>query len=347
MLGTDIGIDLGTSTTLIHVKGHGVVLREPSAVAIDRRTDRICAIGEEAYRMLGRTNPNLAVCFPLQQGVISDYTLAEEMITSFLKKICGYHIWKPSVVVCMPSIVTGVEQRALIKAIHGSGARKVCPLDEPIASALGAGIDISTARGRMVVDIGGGTTDIAVISLYGISNATSVRLAGNDFNHAIIKYIRHRFGLLIGERMAEQLKMEAGCVRHLEEPKVALAKGRDILSGLPRSVEVTSDHLLEAMKEPLDIIMSSIKSILEDTPPELSGDIYQDGILISGGGAWLGGMAEWILEHTGCRAIIPEDPVECVALGTGKAFSCLDKLQGGLYQYRTIESAYDNPKEPE
>ena len=337
MLGSDIGIDLGTSTTLIYIQGRGVVLNEPSVVATNTYTDEVLKVGDEAHKMLGRTHKGISAVYPLDQGVISDCHLAEQMLTSFLKRVCGNKLFKPQVVVCMPSRVTGVEQRALLDAILAAGASRVYPIEEPVAAAIGAGVDISAPHGSMVVDIGGGTTDIAVLSLYGVAVSESIKVAGNDFDEAIIRYVRRKYSIHIGNRMAEKLKMEAGAVSPPQVVRTAIAKGRNAMNGLPQAVEVTSTDIMEAIEEPVQILMTAIQSVLEQTPPELIGDIFSDGIVVTGGSALLGGLGELITAKTGVQVRIPEDPISCVVKGTGEALPYIDQLQGGVYNYRTVE----------
>ena len=337
MLGSDIGIDLGTSTTLIYIQGRGVVLNEPSVVATYTYTDEVLKVGDEAHKMLGRTHKGISAVYPLDQGVISDCHLAEQMLTSFLKRVCGNKLFKPQVVVCMPSRVTGVEQRALLDAILAAGASRVYPIEEPVAAAIGAGVDISAPHGSMVVDIGGGTTDIAVLSLYGVAVSESIKVAGNDFDEAIIRYVRRKYSIHIGNRMAEKLKMEAGAVYPPQVVRTAIAKGRNAMNGLPQAVEVTSTDIMEAIEEPVQILMTAIQSVLEQTPPELIGDIFSDGIVVTGGSALLGGLGELITAKTGVQVRIPEDPISCVVKGTGEALPYIDQLQGGVYNYRTVE----------
>ena len=337
MLGSDIGIDLGTSTTLIYIQGRGVVLNEPSVVATNTYTDEVLKVGDKAHKMLGRTHKGISAVYPLDQGVISDCHLAEQMLTSFLKRVCGNKLFKPQVVVCMPSRVTGVEQRALLDAILAAGASRVYPIEEPVAAAIGAGVDISAPHGSMVVDIGGGTTDIAVLSLYGVAVSESIKVAGNDFDEAIIRYVRRKYSIHIGNRMAEKLKMEAGAVYPPQVVRTAIAKGRNAMNGLPQAVEVTSTDIMEAIEEPVQILMTAIQSVLEQTPPELIGDIFSDGIVVTGGSALLGGLGELITAKTGVQVRIPEDPISCVVKGTGEALPYIDQLQGGVYNYRTVE----------
>ncbi len=334
MAAVDIGIDLGTSTTLFYLNGKGVVLQEPSVVAVDTRTGKLIAAGKDAYQMLGRTHRGIKAAFPLSEGVISDFDLTAQMITEFLKKVCGNRIVKPRVVVCMPSSVTEVERRALEDAIVSAGARKVCPIEEPVAAAIGAGIDIAAPHGCMVVDIGGGTTDVAVISLNGISVTESIKTAGNDFDEAIIRYLRRRYSILIGGRMAEKLKMSVGCVWPPEEKRTDTAKGRNLLTGLPQSITVSTDDMLEALEEPAQMILSAIQRVLETTPPELIGDIFTDGIVLTGGGGLIDGLDKLITSKTGVACRIPEDAVSCVARGTGMSVKYIDVLSNQDYRMR-------------
>ena len=337
MFSKDIGIDLGTASILVYVKGKGVVLREPSVVAIDKNTGKLLKVGTEAQQMLGRTPGNIVAIRPLREGVISDYDMTERMLKEFIRKVTSFRLFKPRIVICVPSGITEVEERAVIDAGIQAGARRVYLIEEPVAAAIGAGIDIAKPDGHMIVDIGGGTTDIAVLSLYGVAVSESIKVAGNDFDEAIIRYVRRKYSIHIGNRMAEKLKIEAGTVYPLNEERMAIAKGRNAMNGLPQAVEVTSTDIMEAIEEPVQTLMSAIQAVLEQTPPELIGDIFSDGIVVTGGSALLGGMSELITSKTGVQVRIPEDPISCVVKGTGEALPYIDQLQGGVYNYRTVE----------
>jgi rod shape-determining protein MreB len=330
MPGSDIGIDLGTATILIYVKGKGIVLEEPSVVAFDKIQEKVVAIGTEAQKMLGRTPDYIEAVRPMRDGVISDYELTEEMLRAFIKKICNYFIFKPRIMICVPSLVTEVEERAVLEAAESAGARKVYLIEEPKAAAIGAGIDITAPCGNMVVDIGGGTTDIAVISLKGCAVSTSIKVAGDKFDEAVAKYIRRKYSMMIGERTACEIKEKIGCVVPREEKLTMAVKGRSLMTGLPQTQEITSDEMVEAFAEPSQAIVEAVHSVLERTPPELVGDIITNGIVLTGGGSLLNGMDKLISDYTGIKARVADDPVTCVARGTGLALEELDKLEDGL-----------------
>ena len=326
--GQDIGIDLGTASVLVYIKGKGIVLREPSVVAIDRNTNKILAVGEEARLMLGRTPGNIVAIRPLREGVISDYDITEKMLRYFIDKAIGRRrLIKPRMVVCVPSGVTEVEKRAVIDAANNAGARTTRLIEEPIASAIGAGLDISKASGNMVLDIGGGTTDIAVISLGGIVVSTSIKIAGDKFDEAIVRYMRKKHNIMIGERTAEELKINAGTAFPREEQLKVEVRGRNLISGLPKTIEVTSDEMLEALSEPVSAIADAVHSVLERTPPELSADISDRGIVMAGGGSLLNGLDKLISKRTGIPVYVAEDAISCVAIGTGQALEHIDILQ--------------------
>ena len=319
MLGTDIGIDLGTASVLVYIKGKGVVLKEPSVVAFDRDTNKIKAIGEEARLMLGRTPGNIVAVRPSRQGVISDYTVTEKMLKYFITKALGKtRFRKPRVSVCVPSQVTEVEKKAVEDATYAAGARDVAIIEEPIAAAIGAGIDISRPCGNMIVDIGGGTSDIAVISLGGTVVSTSVKIAGDDFDDAIVRYMRKKHNLLIGERTAEEIKIKIGSAYRRPEPVSMEVRGRNLVTGLPKTITVTSEETEEALREPTSQIVEAVHSVLERTPPELAADIADRGIVLTGGGCLLYGLEELIEEKTGITTMTAEDPMTAVAIGTGK-----------------------------
>ena len=327
-MSVDLGIDLGTASVLVYVKGKGVILKEPSVVAYDRDTNAIKAIGEEARMMLGRTPGNIVAVRPLRQGVISDYTVTEKMLKYFINKVCGKFIFAPRIMICIPSQVTEVEKRAVIDAASQAGARKVYLIEEPIAAAIGAGIDISKPCGNMIVDIGGGTTDIAVISLGGSVVSTSLKVAGDKLDEAIVKYIKRKHNIMIGERTAEDLKINIGCVYPKIQDVEMDIRGRDLSTGLPKTITVYSSEMLEALIEPAMMIVDAVHSVLERTPPELAADISDRGIYMTGGGCLVDGLDKLLQEKTGINVMIAEDAISCVALGTGKALDNLDALDG-------------------
>ena len=319
MVATDIGIDLGTASILVYIRGKGVVLKEPSVVAFDRDTNKIKAIGEDARLMLGRTPGNIVAVRPLRQGVISDYTVTEKMLKYFIQKAVGKKTFrKPRISVCVPSGVTEVEQKAVEDAAYQAGAREVSIIEEPIAAAIGAGIDISKPCGNMIVDIGGGTTDIAVISLGGTVVSTSIKIAGDDFDEAIVRYMRKKHKLLIGERTAEDLKIKIGTAFKMPESDSMNVRGRDLVTGLPKTVEVSSEETEEALRETTSQIVEAIHGVLEKTPPELAADIADRGIVLTGGGSLLRGLEELIADRTGITTMTAEDPMTAVAVGTGR-----------------------------
>ncbi len=328
-IGQDIGIDLGTATILVYVKGRGIVLREPSVVAIDKNTNEVLAVGQEARRMLGRTPGNIIALRPLKDGVISDYTITEKMLKYFITKVCGKFVFSPRIMICVPSRVTEVEKKAVIDAANHAGARKVFLIEEPIAAAIGAGIDIGKPYGSMIVDIGGGTTDIAVISLGGSVRSMSLKMAGDKFDEAIIKYVKKVRNVIIGERTAEDIKINIGCMFPKTVVERMNVKGRDLTSGLPVEIELTSEEIFEALKPCADIIIEGIYSVLEETPPELSADISERGVYLTGGGGLVYGLDKLIEERTGIPVMIAEDAQSCVAIGTGKALNHIELLEEG------------------
>lgn len=333
----EVGIDLGTANVLVYIKGKGIVLSEPSVVAINNDTDEILAVGEEARQMLGRTPANIVAIRPLRDGVVSDYDITERMLKYFIRKTCGSgRFFKPKIMVCVPSGVTEVEKRAVREAAEQAGGKDVFLMEEPVAAAIGAGLDISKPDGVMVIDIGGGTTDIAVISLGGIVASTSVKMAGDKFDEAIVKYMRKAHKLYIGERTAEDLKLTIGTAFPREEAIIKECRGRDLVTGLPKSVDVSSEEIMTALEEPLHEICEAVHNVLERTPPELAADISNSGIVVTGGGALLYGIDKRIEDRTGIKVIIAEDPKSCVAIGTGKA---LDQLE-------SLKSNYLNKKAP-
>lgn len=320
MAGSDIGIDLGTASVLVYAKGKGVVLKEPSVVAFDRDTNKIKAIGEEARLMLGRTPGNIVAVRPLRQGVISDYTVTEKMLSYFINRTVGKSIFgrKPRISVCVPSGATEVEKKAVEDATYQAGAREVSIIEEPVAAAIGSGIDIAKPCGNMIVDIGGGTADIAVISLGGVVVSTSIKVAGDDFDEAIVRYMRKKHNLLIGERTAEDIKINIGTVYKRPENATMDVRGRNLVTGLPKTVTVTSEETEEALREPAYQIVDAVHNVLERTPPELAADISDRGIVLTGGGSLIQGLEELIESKTGINTMTAEDPLTAVAIGTGK-----------------------------
>ncbi len=337
MFGQDIGIDLGTASILVYVKGRGIIAKEPSVVAIDKDTNRLISVGSEAQQMLGRTPGNIVAVRPLREGVISDYTVTERMLKYFIQRATKGGImsalFKPHVVICVPSGVTEVEERAVIDASMQAGAGRVDLIEEPLAAAIGVGIDITQPCGSMVVDIGGGTTDIAVISLGGVVNSESIKVAGDTLDEAIIKYIRRKYNILVGERTAEELKIKLGCVIKRDKLLAMDIRGRSLVSGLPKTLQVTSDEMYEALSETASVIVEAVKTMLENTPPELVGDISTRGIIMTGGGSLIHGMSRLIQNETGIKTVIADEPEECVALGTGKALDNMELLRN----YNSVE----------
>lgn len=316
---TDIGIDLGTASILVYIRGKGVVLKEPSVVAYDRDTEKIKAIGEDARLMLGRTPGNIVAVRPLRQGVISDYKVTEQMMKHFITKSIGHRAFrKPIIAVCVPSGVTEVERKAVEDATLMAGAKDVKIIEEPIAAAIGAGIDITKPCGNMVVDIGGGTSDIAVISLGGTVVSTSVKIAGDDFDEALVRFMRKKHNLLIGERTAEDIKIRIGSAYPRAEVDYMDVRGRNLVTGLPKTVKVSSEETEEALREPTSQIVEAIHSVLEKTPPELAADIADRGIVLTGGGSLLRGLEDLVSSKTGINTVTAEDPMTAVAIGTGR-----------------------------
>ena len=329
-LAKDIGIDLGTASVLVYIKGKGVVLNEPSVVAIDKNTGRLLKVGAEAQAMLGRTPGNIVAIRPLRDGVISDYDMTERMLKEFIRKVTGgFHLFPPRIMVCVPSGITEVEERAVIDAGRQAGARRVYLIEEPVAAAIGAGIDITKPDGHMVVDIGGGTSDIAVISLSGVVESASIKVAGDQFNESIVKYMRRKHNILIGERTAEQMKMEIGCVYPKEEEATIEIKGRCLMTGLPKTITANSTEMMEAFEEPVERILEAVHNVLERTPPELVADISNNGIVMTGGGSLVDGFDKLITARTGIHTVVAEDAISCVAEGTGKRLDSLGDMQDG------------------
>jgi rod shape-determining protein MreB len=343
----DIGIDLGTASVLVYVKNKGIVLNEPSVLAMDVETGRILAVGEEARRMLGRTPERIAAIRPLRDGVISDYDVTERMLRYFVKKVVGQRlIFRPRVVVCVPAGVTEVERRSVIDATIDAGARDTYLIEEPLAAAIGAGMDIAKPYGSMVVDIGGGTTDVAVISLSSLVVAETIKVAGDKFDDAIMRHMRRRHNLLIGERTAEEIKKNVGCAFPRRETIYMEVTGRNLLNGLPNTVSVGSDEMIDALEEPLASIIEAICLVLERTPPELASDISQRGIVMTGGGALLYGLDRLISEHTKVPCYVAEDAISCVAIGTGRALESIDVFSDNLISGREhLKRRYRNKSE--
>ncbi len=339
--GTSIGVDLGTASILIYVKNRGIVLNEPSVVAMNQLTHEVIAIGAAAKKMLGRTPEGIIAVRPLREGVIADYDVTEQMLRYFLEQACGRNrILKPRVMVCIPSGVTDVEERAVKQAALASGAREAYLIEEPMAAAIGAGMDIYTPSGNLVCDIGGGTTDVAVISLGGIVSKTSLRVGGDKFDDAIVRYIRREYSLLIGESCAEDIKKSIGTAYITEKNRnnFVTVRGRDLMSGLPKSIKFSAQECREAIGETLDTIIVAIKSVLEETPPELAGDIVDRGMVLTGGGSMVDGLPRLISELTGLHVYLAEDPVACVAIGTGKSLAVLDRAQesGNIFARKAL-----------
>ena len=326
----DIAIDLGTMTTLMYVRGRGIRLRESSLVALDSTNGRLLRIGEEAKKMLGRTPANIVAISPIVAGVISDYDMTARMLKEFIGRITSFSLFKPRVLICVPGSITGVEERALIDAAIEAGARKVYLKEASLATAVGAGIDIAKADGHMVVDIGSGTTEVAVVSLGGVVEQESIKTAGASFDEAIVRFIRKKHNLLIGLRTAEELKQSIGCVHPRPEVSYEEVKGRCLVTGLPRSVTVSSADMIEALEEPMDRLMEAIHLVLERTPPELVADVSENGIVLSGGGSQIWGLDKLITEQTGIEAVLVDDALSCTAYGAGRLLQNLNDMQEGM-----------------
>ncbi len=328
-LGLDIGIDLGTCTVLIYVKGKGIVLNEPSVVAVNSRSGKVLAVGEDASVMIGRTPGIVDAIRPMRDGVISDFKVTEVMLKTFISRVnkgilSSY--FKPTIVVCVPSIITPVEQKAVEDACKNAGAKDVFLIREPVAAAIGAGIDITKAQGSMIVDIGGGTTDIAVISLCEPVVDSSLKIAGDRFDDAIIRHVRRKHNVLIGEKTAEELKIHIGCAYPRDEELTMDVRGRNLITGLPATVTITSTEMLEALEEPVSQIFEAVHGVLEKTPPELMADISDRGIVMTGGGAQLYGIERMLASKVGIDVVVADEPDNCVAIGTGRALTMMDKF---------------------
>lgn len=328
MFGQDIGIDLGTATIIAYVKGKGIVLREPAVVAVNKKTDEVLAVGHEARRMIGRTPSNIIAVRPLEGGVISEYKYAEKMLRAFLKKITRGNIFSPRVMVCVPSTITEVERKAVIDVILSAGAKKVYLIQEPIAAALGAGLDISKPYGNVVIDVGGGTTDIAVIALDGAVISKSVKIAGDNFDEAIVQYLKKKYNLVVGKITAEEAKINIGTVSAKNSNKEMEITGRDLITGLPKTELITSKDMYDALTELSLKLVEEFRQVLEMTPPELVADISTKGIYMTGGGALIDGMDKLFTKQTGINVIIAEDALSCVAAGTGKALEKVEPEEG-------------------
>jgi rod shape-determining protein MreB len=326
----DIGIDLGTASVLVYIKGKGIVINEPSVVAIDINTNKILEVGEEARKMLGRTPGNIVAIRPLRDGVISDFDITEKMLKYFIKKAVGNSIIKPRVIICVPSGVTEVEKRAVLEASNNAGAKKTYLIEEPVAAAIGAGLDITKPSGHMIIDMGGGTTDIAVISLGGIVVSKSIKIAGDKCDDAIVRYVRKKYNVMIGLRSAEELKINIGTAFPEEEEKYMEVRGRNLVTGLPVNLTISSSDMLEALEETITSIADAVHSVLEKTPPELAADISEKGIIMTGGGCLIRGLDKLIGKRTGLNVAIADDAISCVAKGTGQSLEHMDVLKDSL-----------------
>ena len=329
----NVAIDLGTANTIIYVKGRGIVVREPSVVAIDRYTGKVVAAGEEANKMIGRTPDNIIAIRPMKDGVIADFDITQAMIKHFIRKAKVVGILKPRVVVCIPSGITEVERRAVEEAVIQAGAKEVALIEEPMAAAMGASLPVNRATGSMVMDIGGGTTEVAVISMGGIVSSRSIRIAGDAIDGAIVNYLKKNVGINIGDKMAEEIKMAIGSAYEDEEERVFDVRGRDVRTGMPKTVQIRESQIREAMKENIDEMLEAVKMTLEHTPPELAADVMERGITLTGGGALIKGLDRLLTEVTRIPAQVAEYPLDCVALGTGKA---LDNIKEQLNKKRYI-----------
>ena len=328
MFSKDIGIDLGTANTLIFMKGKGIIMREPSVVAVDTRNDTVRYVGQDAKEVIGRTPGSIVAVRPLKDGVIADFDITASMLQIFIRKVCNNSVLaRPRIIICIPSGVTEVERRAVREAAFKAGAKHVSIIEEPMAAAIGAGLPVAEATGSMVVDIGGGTSEVAVISLGGIVASRSVRVGGDELDNSIIQYIKRKYNLLIGERTAEDIKINIGSAFPLEEEATMDIKGRDLMDGLPKNIQITSEEICEALADPLSMVLDAIRTTLEKTPPELSADIIDHGITLTGGGALLRGLDQLIEKETGMPVHIAESPLDCVAMGTGRVLDDIDRLR--------------------
>lgn len=332
----DIGIDLGTANTLVHVKGKGIVVREPSVVAINKKTNTILAVGDAAKDMIGRTPGDIVAIRPMKDGVIADFDVTQSMLKYFIKKAFSGGFSKPRVVICVPSGVTEVEKRAVEEATLQAGAKEAYLIEEPMAAAIGANLPVEEPSGSMVVDIGGGTSEVAVISLGGIVTSKSLRIAGDEFDEAIVHYVKKEYNLMIGERTAEEIKVTIGAAYPKPKEEYMEVRGRDLITGLPKNLSLSSAEITEALKEPINSIIDSIKFTLEKTPPELASDIMDRGIMLTGGGALLSGLDKLIREETGMPVSVAENPLDCVAIGAGKVLDEIETLKRVLISPRKI-----------
>ncbi len=324
----ELGIDLGTANILVYLKGKGIVLREPSVVAVNTTTKRFVAVGEEARMMLGRTPGNIVAIRPMCEGVIADYSTTQKMLEYLIAKVCGKRrMLKPTIIVAVPSQVTPVEKRAVVQAAKSAGAKQAYPIEEPLAAAIGAGLPIAAPGGNMIIDCGGGTTDIAVISLNGIVSSRSIRVGGNKIDEVIQRHIKTKYSLMIGDRTAEEIKMKIGSAYPLEQELALEVRGRDLIAGLPKTIEVTSSEVREALMEPIMAIVDRVKSVLEQTPPELSSDIIERGIMLTGGVSLIRGFDKLLSKQTRIPVHVAEDPMSCVALGCGRALDQLEVIR--------------------
>ncbi len=335
---SDIGIDLGTSSTLVHVKGKGIVLKEPSVAALERVTGRIVAIGEDARKMMGRASANIIVIRPLRDGVISNFDVTARMLRYFFQKVVGARLlYKPRAVVCVPSGVTEAERRCVVEAADEAGARYTYLIEEPVAAAIGAGLDINEPKGHMVLDIGGGTTDIAIITRGAIVISDSIKMAGDKFDDAIRRYMKRKHNLYVGERNAEEIKIAYGRAHIEKEQRIIEIHGRNVVTGLPDAIPIGTNEMVDALSEPLAAIIERVRGLLERTPPQLAADIAQSGIVVTGGGALLTGFDRYVTDRTNVPCRIAEDPVSCVAIGTGRVLDDLKKYNAAVYDYRRGE----------
>ena len=325
----DIAIDLGTTNIRVFVRGKGIMLREPSIVAVDKYTGRMLKVGQDAQKMLGRTPANIVAIHPISAGVISDYDMTALMLKELLSRVTSFSLFKPRVLVTVPSSVTGVEERNVIDAVIEAGARKVYLVESAVATAAGAGADISKPDGHLVIDIGGGTTEVAVVSLGGVVESESIKTAGDAFDEAIVRYVRRKHNILIGERTAEQMKMQIGCVFPKDEETTIEIKGRCLMTGLPKTITVTSTEMLETFEEPVERILEAIHGVLERTPPELVADIANNGIVMTGGGSLVDGFDKLITARTGIHTVVAENAISCVAIGTGKSLDSVHEMNDG------------------
>ena len=329
----DIAVDMGTSSTLLFEQGKGIAAREPTVVTVDRVNGKILKVGQDAQKMLGRTPANVVPIRPISAGVISDYEMAAQMLRELVSRVTSFALFKPRMLACVPSSITGVEERAMIDAAIEAGARRVYLLETAVATALGAGVDISKADGHMILDIGGGTTEVAIVSAGGVVECESIKAAGTSFDEAIVKYIRRKHNMLVGLTAAEELKRNIGCVMQRPDMGVEEVKGRNLENGLPKIVNISSNELIEAFVEPVNHILDAVHAVLERTPPQLVGDLDKNGIILSGGGSLIYGLDRLIERSTGIRTIMVDDPISCAAYGAGRMLKNLDNMQDGMMNF--------------